>query len=240
MKLSNDLTLVLIRGNGAPRTFNLPLPKLKRNIVLLAGAFVLLSVASFVFAGLYVHQNFLASRPPTMSEEDRLKLENANDVLADLAKAQAALEDRKKLNTNQNETATTPITLLGPTSTTLSDSPVQINNPVVKRQQGSSDIRIEFELQNKRPDQDRIRGYIVILAKTAKAISSYPENAFSIDENILVNFAKGETFGISRFRQTVATFSDLKAEPGKVAFHIFIFSNTGQILASMNVQEGGA
>lgn len=237
MKLSNDLTLVLIRGNGAPRTFNLPLPKLKRNIVLLAGIFLILATTSCVFAALYIHQNYLASTPPVMTEEDRVRLESVNDLSANLADAQAALESRKKLHMGENDKGGTPVTLLGPTSTILANSPVQIDKPTVKRQQGSADVTIEFNLQNTRPDQDRIRGYIVILAKTPKSVYAYPEGAISIDENILVNFAKGETFGISRSRATVATFHDVKAEKGELSFQIFIFSHTGQILASMNVLE---
>ena len=167
-----------------------------------------------------------------------MKLESVNDLAANLASAQAALESRKKLQMGENDKGVVPIALLGPASTMLADSPVQIDKPTVKRQSGSGDVTIEFNLQNTRPDADRIRGYIVVLAKSPKAVYAYPEGAISIDENILVNYAKGETFGISRSRATIATFNDIKAEKNALSFQIFIFSHTGQILASMNVQEG--
>ncbi len=235
MKPSNDLTLVLIRGNGAPRTFNLALPHLKRNILLIAGVLFLLLVACFVFAGLYINTALLKSTPPTLTEEDRQKLQNVNELTADLAKLQNALEARKKLGAG--EKGEFPVQLLAGVSTVLGDSPVQINRPTLKRQSGSNEVTLEFELQNKRPDQDRIRGYIIVLAKSPDMLQSYPEGVFSIDENVIVNFAKGETFGISRLRSTVATFSNIKAND-KVAFQIFIFSSSGQILASMNYKEG--
>lgn len=237
LKTTNDVTLVLIRGNGSPRTFNLPLPKLRRNLLLLAGLVFGLATASLVLSILYLRGRYTVAPITQISEVDRQRLENTNELTEELAKAQAALEGRKKLVSEPGKKTDTPINMLSSVSSLAADPPVQINRPVIRRLENSRDVTIEFELQNRNPEQSRIRGYIVILAKTPSGVYAYPEGAFSIDENVILNFAKGETFGISRFRTTVATFSDLRAERGKLAFQIFVFSSTGEILNMLHVPE---
>lgn len=243
MKPSQDLTLVLIRANGAPRTFNLPLPKLKRSLLFLS-IFVLgttlacITLAVLHFSGSRVQRVEVVTPQQPEAEKQPAAADRTAELQADLEKAQAALEGRKKLSSDPRAKVEAPLLLLAPTSGLVADSPVLINRPIVKRHENSKDVSVEFELQNRSPDQSRIRGYIVVIAKTTSGIYSYPENVFSLDENILLNFAKGETFGISRSRATVATFSDLPNTRGsKTNFQIFIFSSTGQILNTLHVPD---
>ena len=96
VKLSEDLTLVLIRANGAPRTFNLPVPRLKRNIFLVAGIFAILLICSLVFSSLYVYDNFIAEKPPLLTDADAEKLQSIDGLQVEIGNLQKKLLTRNK------------------------------------------------------------------------------------------------------------------------------------------------
>ena len=241
IKLSKDLTLVLLRANGSPRTFNLPIPRLKRSLMLISGLFAFLAFSSTIFSGLYVYENYIAKRPPLLTSEDAAKLESIKGLTSEINTLQANLEKRKKLGssvTTVHSADTVPLSLFSAMSTQVDNSAVQINNPSIRRSESDSSIDLKFELQNKFPNKQRVRGYIIVLAKTPDQIHVYPERAFSIDEDVLLNYNQGETFGISRFRAASAKFTNIDAKRGDLSFHILIFSYTGKILNSLHVKEG--
>lgn len=230
MKLSEDLTLVLIRANGAPRTFNLPVPRLKRNIFLVAGVFVLLLICSLVFSSLYVYDNFIAERPPLLTDADAEKLQSIDGLQVEIGNLQ-----KKLLSRNSSGGGDFPLQLLGGLSVPVKNSPVDIEEPKVIQRENSKAVKIQFNIINKFPDQQRVRGYIIVLAKTPNGVKIYPEGAFSPSENILLTYNSGETFGISRFRSSEANFKSIEADLKDVGFHILLFSYTGEILNSLHV-----
>lgn len=237
VKLSEDLTLVLIRANGTPRTFNLPVPCLKRNIVLVAGIFALLLICSLVFSSLYVYDNYIAEKPPLLTEADAEKLQSINGLMTEISKLQANLANKKDLTKFPSGSTgfKYPLQLLGPLSVQADNPPVKIEEPKVIRNDQSKNVRLQFNIINDSPTDTRVRGYIIVLAKTPNGVRIYPEGAFSPSENILLTYNNGETFGISRFRSSEATFSNVEGELKDMGFHILLFSYSGEILNSMHV-----
>jgi hypothetical protein len=115
-----------------------------------------------------------------------------------------------------------------------SEDLVKIQNPQPKRV--GNDIELSFELHNIDNDQKQVRGYIVALAKSSDFLFVYPAGAFSPKENIILNFAKGETFAISRFRAAQAIFKNVPASAGKINYQILLFSWEGKLLSTLNVE----
>lgn len=237
VKLSEDLTLVLIRANGSPRTFNLPVPRLKRNLLLITGVLTVLLVTALTFSSLYVFDNFIASKPPLLTADDAAKLESVRELEQEITNLQNALSNKKNLTLAPgDETAAAyPLQLLGPLSVRAAKSPVEIEEPKVIRDAEGKGIRLTFNIINKFPDQQKVRGYIVVLAKTPDGVKVYPDGAFSPEDSILLTYNAGETFGISRFRSSEAKFKDLDYKLNEIGFHILLFSYTGEILNSMHV-----
>ena len=81
------------------------------------------------------------------------------------------------------------------------------------------------------------RGYIVALAKTNDLLMVYPPNAFNPSQNIVLDFTKGETFGVSRFREARATFPAAALTNRHPRFQILLFSTDGRVIANQHVEE---
>lgn len=164
-----------------------------------------------------------------LSEETQKELAG---LRADNAKLNAQIDSRKPLDAT---TGSTVIQLLGPNSAMAPDAEllVEIKNTILRTD--GSQVKLDFELHNKDPQQTQIRGYILVLAKSADAVYSYPAGVFSKKENILVDFTKGETFAISRFRQAQAVF-ERALDLATTNFQILLVRSDGKVLASMNVE----
>ncbi len=237
VKLSEHLTLVLMRANGAPRTFNLPVPRLKRNITLVAGIFALLLICSLVFSSLYIYDNYITDKPPILTNTDAEKLQSINLLMTEISKLQTNLSNKKDLTkfpANASDFKY-PLQLLGPLSVRADSSPINIEEPKVIRNEDSKNVRLQFNIINKLPNQKKVRGYIIVLAKTPNGIKIYPEGAFSPNDNILLTYNNGETFGISRFRSSEASFKNIKSDLKNIGFQILLFSYSGEVLASLHI-----
>jgi hypothetical protein len=262
-KLAQDLTLVLMRGNGSPRAFRIRVPNLARSLISLSGVFLLLSLCTFAFFATLLWHNRDFSLPRIRIANNSTETGNASpaavNALPDTSqsnidaipapdasfkeeflKLQREWEGRKTLapGTASSQTAmiNAPIQLLGPQSTLLppEQSPVEVKN--LRSSRNGTALTLNFDLQNRDSEQKQVRGYIVALAKTAKALYGYPEGVLSPKDNILVNYAKGETFAISRFRQAAATFAQIPVDSGPIHFQVFLFHADGKILLSSHIE----
>jgi hypothetical protein len=101
----------------------------------------------------------------------------------------------------------------------------------------TKNIYVDFELHNTDPDQKAARGYIVVLAKTPGFLMTYPDGVFSTNQNIVLDFTKGETFGVSRFRQARATFRAEPLEGKKANYQVLLFANDGRVIADYHVED---
>ncbi|MBI3543489.1 MAG: hypothetical protein HY075_09480 [Deltaproteobacteria bacterium] len=113
-------------------------------------------------------------------------------------------------------------------------SPVVIDHTQDQNQVVISNIRtsrnkdkttnLTFELHNAHEGESTEKGYIVVLARSELGLWSYP-NAFNNTGPYLLDFEKGETFQVARFRMVNAQF-DADAQ----SFQILIFTRNGQLL----------
>lgn len=249
---------MLIRGNGSPRSFRIRIRAIKRALVGLSFLISLsLGIALFFFGvalvrgvkvlptppesqvaetntekrGIWNSVSGLLEKSTSSDEETRREISGLRD---DLAKAQAKLESRQNL---ENGSGVGMLQFFGPNSVLMpkTESFMEIKNAKISRDQDK--FAVDFELHNTDPQQRQVRGYILVLAKSADFISVYPENAFSPRENILVNFTKGETFGVSRFRTGRATFAAAPLENKKPNFQIVLFNMEGKVLATQHVEN---
>ena len=235
-KLSEDLTVVLLRGNGSPRAFRLNIPYLQRSLLLLGATIVALLMIALGASGIAVLKRapLQISLPIADRDESTKEVQGLRD---DIAKLHTQLEERKNLPENVEDKGP-PLKLLTANASLVSEaeSTLRIKNPVVSR--NGSDVKIGFELHNTDTSQKQVRGYIVVLAKSKNFVMSYPEGVFSPTENVLLNFTNGETFGISRFRTAMAEFHHVPPSQGPLHFQIFLFNTMGKILTMMHLEEG--
>lgn len=129
------------------------------------------------------------------------------------------------------------VQFFGPASVPVAaeESWVEIRNPKVGRDE-LKQVTLDFEVQNTDVQQRQVRGYILVLAKTADSVVAYPAAAFSPSDNVLVNYAKGETFAVSRVRPSHATFAAAALEGKKTSFQIVLFRTDGRVFTSQHVE----
>jgi hypothetical protein len=265
---SDDLTVVLLRGNGSPRSFRLSLPALHRSLIALGFLFAFSLLAAAVMLGISIFQNVqlpdlpaassspsaqapgqtpgqapeagglwqqikgTASPSPTDSELQK----EVEGLRQDVARLNAQIDKRQAVNGDSKPL----IQFLGPRAVLVppSDTFIRIKNPKVTRDAAGKQMLVTFELHNVHPQQVQERGFIMVVAKTPDMILTYPARALSPDDNILVDFTKGETFAISRFREAEAAFPLNLLEGRKPSFQIILFSTDGRVLGHMHVEAG--
>jgi len=270
-KLSQDLTVVFLRGNGTPRSFRIAMPELHRSLFLLGalllGSFLITLLALLLYAfqgGKKVPEAGIAESPspppatteqtqtppadsgsfwnkissPTASTSDTESAKEIQGLREDIAKLHEQLEARKALPAGQQDTNAL-LQFLGPRAQAVPESEalVLVKNPKVRRDPSTKELFLDFELHNTDPAQKQVRGYIVAIAKSTNFFYVYPGGAFSPKDNIALQFTKGETFAISRFRQAQASFKNVP-ENVPLSFQILLFNTQGKVLASMQVDGG--
>lgn len=248
--LSEDLTVILLRGNGSPRTFRLPLPALQRSLTALGFAFALAVLAAIFFFLLNLFR-FTPDRvdipsllpsvtavtsstatPASGSKEDELQKE-VTGLREDIAKLNFAANGRKPLAPGANPGL---LQFFGPTNVAAEEKEIQVKNAKIVRD-SAKNIYLDFEIHNVDPEQKPVRGYIVVMAKTPAFLAVYPEGAFNPSQNVVLDFTKGETFSVSRFRQVRATFSGVPLEGKKPKFQALLFKTDGSVIADLHVED---
>lgn len=235
--ISKDLTLVLLRSNGAPRTFRIQIPTLRHGLFWITTLFAVLLVTSLIFSALYFYLRHQAKQQPKLTPAVQAKLDDYDSMKASLTKLQATAEGRTKVGASNQSADGIPLQLFGPLSEKVGreNSPVDIKDAKVAFNERKNQLELTFGLHNQRSENNPARGYILVLAKSSDSLTTYPAGAFQANDNILIDFRKGETFKISRFREATATFKDLRRE--NTTFQIVIFSFEGKILRTMHYDE---
>lgn len=308
-RLSEDLTVVLLRGNGSPRSFRFSLAAFNRALTALGFTFLAALLAGVIFAGLWLTDGLSlprltrprvgANRPAAPAENPAppaptnfVEVRTAGDtagapsvaVPVPVPAAPAHPEDGKKgglwqqLKGAVNTPAPVPagnegelqkeveglrkdiaalgargegrkdispgnpgglLQFFGPRSTLVSESEsaMRVRNPRVNKEGSGRQVAVDFELHNVDPQQRQERGYIVVLAKTPDLLVSYPGAVFAPSQNILLDYTRGETFAVSRFRQARATFPLGPLEGKRVSYQILLFGTDGRVLANLPVED---
>ena len=245
---AKDLTLVLLHSNGIPRTYRLKIPSIQRKMLFICIFVTFVTLAAMIFSGLFFFHNKISFpipaqnisvAPPSVNTATNIS-ENAQDpesLRLALAEAQSEIERRKTI-TNGNTAPIAQQLFSNSISEWNSGAPpLEIKNAVAKRNPIAKKFNVQFEIHNVQSSPEQIRGRIIILAKTRSGLFTYPAEAFSSQDNILINFAKGESFAASKFRPGTAEFSNIPFDQGSVKFQIFLISNAGKIIATSQVEE---
>lgn len=270
--LSEDLTVILLRGNGSPRTFRFSLPALQRSLTALGFLFAF-AVASAIFLLLLnllrtthveraeipvpaatapvaeapqrpsLWQRLTESSPssPTATSDsggkgDSELRKEVEGLKEELSKVNGQIDGRHALNNGVN---TGLLQFFGPRSQPVAeaDTPIRVKSVKVARDPAKKEIYVDFELHNVDPENKIARGYIVVLAKTQSMITSYPDTAFNPTQNIVLDYNKGETFAVSRFRPARAVFAADPLEGKKPRFQVLLFASDGKVISDLHVEE---
>jgi hypothetical protein len=247
--LSNALTVVLIRGNGTPRSFRLAVPELQRSVFTLGLSFLALVLLGVTSVGFYFYERKhllldqlpkitvsapapVSSNPNPISSDEQAK--ELAGLREELAKINTQLDQRQPLPTDNNSKVFLQFLSARNVSVAEGEALVKIQNAQPHRV--GNDIQLSFELHNIDSEQKKVRGYIVALAKSPDFLFVYPSGAFSQKENIILNFAKGETFAISRFRAAQAIFKNVPVGGPPINYQILLFSWEGKLLGSLYLE----
>lgn len=187
-------------------------------------------------AGPGIWQKITGSPTGAGSAGDDSELRKEVDGLRqDIARLNAQIDARKEL---PKSNSTSLLQLFGPRAAVMTENEtsIRVRNPKLSAA-GGKEITLTFELHNTDPAQKQERGYIVALAKMNDSLLVYPPNAFSPSQNIVLDFTKGETFGVSRFREARAVFPAAALAGKQANFQILLFSTDGRIIANQHVEE---
>ena len=89
-------------------------------------------------------------------------------------------------------------------------------------------VEFRFDLLNNLDNDEKLSGYISIVQFSENTMSFHPQRSLSLENNRL-DFSKGESFVVSRFRPVIAEFD--KPNGLSVWYKIFIFSRSGNLIS---------
>lgn len=229
----SDIKVVLYKENRAPKSIALSSRMVYRTLF----AVVLFGLMFIVVTGLaarfyWLHQvkgAHSASGDSSVREESSDDSESAAAALKDkVEELEARIKNTAAIEASPKEIdKSNPALALFPpivTDKTQSNDVIAISNFRYTKSNGKDPSTLSFDLNNSRPGEASVKGYIVVLARNGNNLYSYP-NVFSPKSPYLLDFQRGETFNVSRFRQVNAQF-----ETNAGSFQVFIFSRAGELL----------
>ncbi|MEW6057090.1 MAG: hypothetical protein AB1540_10790 [Bdellovibrionota bacterium] len=235
----SEIKVLLYKENNTPRSIALSTGMIYRTLIAacIFGILILLSVA--LAAKYYVLNRAKMSHSlatevtssdreigPSNSTEDQVRTlrDQVDQLNAQLINANATKAAPRELDKKNPALALfTPII----TDHAQKQEQVTIGNFRYSKTNGKSPATLTFELHNAHPGETTEKGYIVVLARTDNALHAYP-NAFSTTAPYLLDFEKGETFQVARFRLVNAQFN-VDAQ----RFQVLIFTRKGELLINM-------
>lgn len=238
-RTSRDITLVLLHANGTPRSFRIPIASIKRFLLLTGSCLLVLFLLSVVLAGQSL-KRWVPSVVRTASEgQVETPIVDSEAEPAQGTGATPAPAPFAEPALTGFRVAHVP-SLFSGALTLLPESQVQIKvqNPSVVRDAASGKITFRFDIAHLQPDAGiAVRGFIVVLLRSPLGLFFYPETLMSPRESVLLNHARGESFGVSRFRQVQAEFKNLPKGLPPAAFQVLLFTHEGRVILSSLYEE---
>jgi hypothetical protein len=227
---SKELTLIVYNTPKPPKYIKLNKGLIKV-LIFTIPVIVIISIASSLFSSVYMKRKLekVKSKEP--------------QVILDLRKDKSELLSELSIIKKTNSTLTQKISS-GVASTASPRDIMALFTPplgfedkrkdeLAKLENMNNDlvnnkILFKFDLINNKQDASKLSGYVNIIQFHAEGITFYPVYNLTIDSPRL-EYSKGESFTVSRFRPVIAEFSRPKGS--NVWYKIFIFSRTGNLLA---------
>ncbi len=247
----NDLTLIVYDSPSPPRCFRIN-KKVFKLVLILLSVLLITMVMATLSLGTYtkVLQNKVQGVLPGPEIVEELREQ--------VAKLSAQNEELKNENSElktkfiKTEEVTTPVVPLIVEKNTIAPSKPQIPRPedlikFFKMPPGFKNLTSEGYATTQRPSYrvktdkvifrfnlangkqvKRLQGYIFVAQFTENSIKFYPALDMA-NNNFNAQFNLGESFTVSRFRPTIATFDKPETEK-QVTYKILVFSRTGDLL----------
>lgn len=236
----NDLKIVLYKENNSPRIISVNSNIFKKTLFLvstLSFVLVLALIASFYFYSKSKNVKFAQFTNDQSAEvaddipigntpEEQIKvLKDQVDLLNQKIKNQSAVISAPK----ELEKNSPVLGLFTPNIIDKTNADEKVHPENFKFTEGATGKphTFSFELHNPNPDEGSQKGFILTLARSSNAVYAYPENSFNPSAPYLVEFDKGETFSIARFRMVNTQFS-MPYVPNSI--QVLIFTRSGELL----------
>ena len=225
---SKDLTLIVYNSPRRPRYYQLN-KRLLKVVLVTVPLLTFISICISFFYSLLLKGQItkMESSVPVQiqrlsSENEMLKAQNK-----DITKNNLTLT--KKISQGLGEE--TPITSLGlfTIPTGLQDirdqKLIKIENIFLESE--NDIINLKFDLTNNTLDGRKLSGHLYVIQFQENIIQYYPDVQLQ-EKNLRLEFALGESFGFTRFRNTNASFKKISSK--KVKYKVFVFSRDGDFL----------
>lgn len=225
---SKELTLIVYNTPKPPRYLKIN-KKLLRLLIFAVPFLLILSLLFSLTTSVYMKRKLetVRSKEPAiisslrqdkrqlMSQIERLKETNRDLTTKISAGSQASPASALAL-------LSTPIGYQDLTEQEMA----KLENMSANFKQDKAEFR--FDLLNNLENDEKLSGYITIVQYAENEMQVYPKYELSIENNKL-DFSKGESFVVSRFRPVIAEFE--KPDSLSVWYKVFIFSRSGNLLS---------
>lgn len=244
--LKKNLSFILYNREGAPRFYQVP-RKSFYYYVTIPSIFSLVLICALLVFGLYFGRirNMASQKDPETIEKLQLENEQINKELADISETNKELQNKLGLFNNFSHTSPTPDGKLAPTpqiNPDILDTLAIFRAPLFNTQESYPAFNIEdseavvqgakinfrFNIVNLSKETQKLSGHIFVIMRDDYGVYFYPNNIFE-DNEIKINFNRGEVFATTKFRPVEASFPRPQ-QSSKFLFKIIIFSRTGSLI----------
>ena len=228
---SKELTLIVYNTPKPPKYIKLN-KSLIKVLIFTIPVIILVSIASSLVSSVYMKrklENVRSKEPEIITQLRNEKL----DLTSELEALKATnLTLTKKISAGGGKGGVSPLNIMAMFTTPLGfedkreDTPAKLEN--INSDQVNNNILFKFDLLNNSPEKTKLSGYVSIVQYHSQGMSFYPAYELTVDSPRL-EYSRGESFTVSRFRPVIAEFPTPKGN--NVWYKIFIFSRTGNLLA---------
>lgn len=224
---SKDLTLIVYNTPKPPRYLKIN-KKLLRLLLFLVPFLLIIALLSSLASSVYMKKKLETAR----SQEPEIIL-GLRQEKSELASKLTAME---KVNANLTKkisqgSDSSPASALALFSTPIGYEDMT-EKEMAKLENMSANfkqdkIEFRFDLLNNLDNDEKLAGYITIVQYAGNTLQIYPDYDLSIENNRL-DFSKGESFVVSRFRPVIAEFR--KPQALTVWYKVYIFGRSGNLM----------
>lgn len=223
---SKDLTLIVYDTPKPPKYLKLN-KKLINYLFIIIPILVISSISISFLYSMYLKKkvNELRSKEPQLILDLKTEIDDLKTNIKSLKKNNSILTQKLSQGSSQESNlATFNLFNIPPGLEDLRNQELlRIENYEVSSTQ--NEIIFKFNLANNSPS--KLSGYITVVQYQGELTQFYPQYELS-EKHLRFEFAKGESFGFSRFRPTIAKFK--KYSNSSVKYKIYIFTRTGNLI----------
>lgn len=234
---SKDLTLIVYNTPKPPKYIQINKGMLK-TLLFTIPALIVLSIAFSLFTSFFMKRKLEAvkSKEPQIIYD--LKEQNAK-LAASIEKLEQSNQELSVKIAQGSQAVGTASSLLAMIKTPLGFEDVRESKLArvenYSHQTLNNKAIFKFDLINNMPNDDRLSGYITVLQFHSYGVNFYPNLSLN-SESQQIQYNKGESFTVSRFRPVIAEFP-LPSNSANVWYKVFIFSREGNLLTITSTKE---